>query len=208
MQIMLYIFEKIDHLGDDFPESVMSLLSEERKIKISKLRSPMNKNASAVAYLLLRVALINEYGINEALVFDYKEHGKPVLRNHPEIRFNLSHSGDTAACIIAGSEVGIDVQHVAGIKDKVAKKVLTDDEYSIFNKSSDPDGYFCKVWTVKESYIKKTGQGLLFDFKTIAADDIPDTHIIKGENYYCCVCGIETPIKYIGREDIEQLFTR
>jgi len=202
---MLYLFEKIDLLEDDFIENVLSLLSEERKIKISKLQTPMNKNASAAAYLLLRIALSYEYLINKAVTFDYKEHGKPFLVGYPGIYFNLSHSHTTAACVVAETETGVDVQHITSVSDKVARRVLTEDEYSLFCKSSEPDDYFCEVWAIKESFIKKTGLGLSYELRDITAEDISDKQIIKGDNYYCCVCGPKMQIKYIGREDIERL---
>jgi len=203
---MLYLFEKIDLLEDDFIENVLSLLSEERKIKISKLRTPMSKKASAVAYLLLRIALFIEYNINEAVLFDYKEHGKPFLKDYPEIFFNLSHSNDTAACAVADEVTGVDVQHIKPIPDNVAKRVLTENEYALFNSSPEPDDYFCKIWTIKESYIKRTGLGLASELKEIIADEVTDSQIFKGDDYYCCVCGPAVQIKYVGREDIEQLY--
>ena len=52
-----------------------------------------------------------EYGLK--LAFEPRaagEHGKPFLTLQPKIHYNISHSGKYVMCIIAGEEVGIDVQ--------------------------------------------------------------------------------------------------
>jgi len=209
---MLYIFEKIDLLEDDFLESVMPLMSGARREKIRRLRSLQNKNASAVVYLLLRLVLTEIYRINEAVEFDYSRNGKPVLKDFPLIHFNLSHSLNTAACAVADTTVGVDVQKITNVKDKVAQRVLTADEYKGFLASSEPDTFFCEIWTIKESYLKKTGQGIAAELRDITAADVADKIVIKGNGYFCCVCGpsvrsMQTvDIKYIGRDDFGKLF--
>jgi len=205
---MLYIFDGIDLLSDNFPGSKADFLSEERRKKVNKLRFNKSKKASAAAYLLLRIALKENYGINEAVEFSYGEKGKPLLKDYPLIHFSLSHSANTVACAVADFEVGVDVQQITEVKDKVAKRVLTDDEYSKYKDSLAPDEYFCEIWTIKESFLKKTGQGITKELREISADDIKNKKVYKGKDYFCCVCGKEQQsiqIKFIGREDFEQL---
>ena len=38
------------------------------------------------------------------------EHGKPFFTLQPKIHYNISHSGKYVVCVIAGEEVGIDIQ--------------------------------------------------------------------------------------------------
>lgn len=60
---------------------------------------------------LLATGLYKEYGLK--LAFEPRaagEHGKPFLTLQPKIHYNISHSGKYVMCIIAGEEVGIDVQ--------------------------------------------------------------------------------------------------
>jgi len=205
---MLYVFENIDLLDDNFLDSKRSFLSEERLAKIQRLRSVDNKKASAVVYLLLRLALLNVYDLNEVVEFSYKENGKPALKDFPHIFFNLSHSFNTAACVVADVEVGVDVQRISSVKDKVAKRVLTDVEFAAFKSSTNPDEFFNEIWTIKESYLKRSGQGIAADLRMISADAVNDKMIYKRKDYFCCVCGSglkKINIKHIGREDFEYL---
>ncbi len=44
------------------------------------------------------------------------ETGKPYLRLHPELFFNISHSGEWIACVLGNVPVGIDIQYHREIK--------------------------------------------------------------------------------------------
>jgi len=205
---MLYIFDETDILDKGFLTSKMSLLSEDRQAKIRRLRSFAHSNASAIVYLLLRLALKENYDINEAVLFDYTEKGKPILKDYPHIHFNLSHSNSIAACVVNDTPVGVDVQQIKNVSDKVAGRVLTEKELLTFKSSLAPIEYFCKIWTIKESFLKRSGQGITTDLREISADDLKEIITFRGLNYFCSVCGqflSEVVIKRVGREDFEKL---
>jgi len=203
---MLYIFDEVDKMDDDIPESMISLLSEARIAKIQRLHSPLKKKASAAAYLLLRLALLEIYGIEKTVEFEYNEKGKPILRDYSHIYFNLSHSKRTVACAVSNAEVGVDVQHISPISDQVAKRVLTEIEYNAFKDSKTPDKFFCEIWAIKESFLKKTGQGITSDLRDLTAETVTDKVIFEGKDYFCCACGSDMKIRHIGRGDFEQLY--
>ena len=203
---MVYIFDEFDKIDDVFPENLMVLLSDDRREKSQGIRLPLNRKASVIAYLLLRLALLDIYGIDEAVEFVYAERGKPKLKKYPYIHFNLSHARSAVACVVSTDEVGVDVQHIAPVSDRVAKRVLTDDEFEQFTETHVPDVYFCGIWTIKESYFKKTGQGIAGDFKALAASSVTERVVYQGKDYFCCVCGPDMQIKLIGRKDIEQRY--
>ena len=54
---------------------------------------------------LLAVGLRELYGmeLNRAGL-SYGQHGKPYLRNHPEIHFNISHCEGLAVCVFSDTE--------------------------------------------------------------------------------------------------------
>ena len=207
--VMVYIIDEVEKLDDDFLVNCQKLLSDERIAVCKRIRPSLGKKASVVVYLLLRIALYENYGIDEAIEFVHEEKGKPILKDYSHIHFSLSHSHNIAACAVSDCPVGIDVQQIGSISDKVAKRVLTDGEYEVFCKSQAPEDYFCKVWTVKESYLKQLGVGITAGFKTISSENILDKMVFKNNNYYCCVCGNEAhnmQVTRIGREQFDELY--
>jgi len=206
---MLYIFDEIDQMDDDIPQNLNSLLSNERKVKVDRLRSAQNKKASVIAYLLLRIALFDLYEIDEPIEFDITEKGKPSLKDYPSIFFNLSHSKNIVACVVSGAEVGVDVQKISPVMDKVAKRVLTDEEYALFNSSCEPNDYFCEIWTIKESFLKMSGHGLTKELREISASSIENKIVYRGMDYFCSICGNDikdAKIKHFGRDEFERIY--
>ena len=90
-------------------------------------------------------------------------YGKPFLPDLPKFHFNLAHSGKWAVCAVADHPVGIDIEHLPNMADiiAVARRCFTPDEqHHLFALPEvDQPSVFCKLWTIKESYMKATGLG-------------------------------------------------
>ncbi|SDM25317.1 4'-phosphopantetheinyl transferase family protein [Allokutzneria albata] len=91
-----------------------------------------------------------------------EESGRPRVVGGPD--FNLSHSGDLAVLAVSGDRrVGIDVeQHRELDHLGMAGRVLLPSEYEVIAAlpAADQPAAFFRYWTVKEAYVKVTGQGL------------------------------------------------
>ncbi len=89
--------------------------------------------------------------------------GKPFLPDLPDFQFNLAHAGKWAVCAIADHPVGIDIEHLPHMADVigVARQCFTQKEqHHLFAlPEADQPSAFCKLWTLKESYMKATGLG-------------------------------------------------
>ena len=116
---------------------------------------------------LLRYALREEYGICELPEIFKGTCGKPYFPKYPYIQFNISHSGDRAVCALGQMELGIDVEYAREIKDNLIDRTLADREKSWLEQRHDRKTAFIRLWTLKESYIKATGEGLLTELKTV-----------------------------------------
>jgi 4'-phosphopantetheinyl transferase len=102
------------------------------------------------------------------LRFQYGPHGKPALAladGEPPIRFNVSHSDDVALCAVAcGQEIGVDVEHLRsdfpGLQ--VARHFFSPREIAVLQglPAEHQVASFITLWTLKEAYLKATGQGL------------------------------------------------
>ena len=136
-------------------------LDEERKYK--------PKDISRKGRELLAYALNTHFGISEdPLEIGTRERGKPYLLKHPEIEFNISHSGRYVLVALAHEAVGADVQEIEDRElDSLAKHVCSPDELRAYNESGDKADYFFRLWVRKEAYIKWTGDGLYRELKTI-----------------------------------------
>ena len=199
---MLYIFDEVEKLGNDFHIKHAPYLSGERIEKVSRLKSVSQKSLSAVVYLLLRYALATKYGINELVSFEYGKNEKPRLKDFPYIHFNLSHTANAVACALSDSPIGVDVQRISNISDKVAERVLTKQEFKEFLQACNPGEFFCKVWTIKESVLKQTGQGIAAEFRDMSADAFTDITVYKGDNYYCCITKANATIEKVSFDNL------
>ena len=179
-----------DNINDCDLDEAMTLLSEQRREQVQKYKHDGPRRQSIAAYLLLRKALKETYGIEDAPVFEYEEGGKPRIARHHDIHFNMSHCRKAVACVVADAPVGIDVEETTRYNDGVARYTLSDKEYERVMNSAEPAIEFTKLWTMKEALLKYTGEGLRRDIKTVLslppANEV-DFHVEIHEGYIVCV---------------------
>ncbi|MDD6038469.1 MAG: 4'-phosphopantetheinyl transferase superfamily protein [bacterium] len=84
--------------------------------------------------------------------------GKPYLTGDRGVSFNLSHSGDYAMAIVSddGIAVGCDIERSEKKARDIAKRFFTEEEQQAIAEGID----FFRIWTLKESFIKTTAEGL------------------------------------------------
>ncbi len=137
-------------------------LSVCRQQKIDSYRFPADRKLSMGAGLLLDRGLA-EYGLREAEVRIVQgENGKPYLPDYPQIHYSLSHSGNMALAVFAGTEIGCDIEQVQAANLKLAQRFFCPREYAYIaeRKGERQDYAFCRLWTLKESFLKVTGMGM------------------------------------------------
>ena len=130
------------------------------------------KHISEMGGRLLEYAVSRLYRIGvPELSRDKGEHGKPCFRIHPEVRFNISHSGDLVICAVSDFEIGIDIQEKSRMNtDRIAKKVMSPAEHKKYLTSSERQDFFYRVWVMKESYVKWTGDGITRELHSLPMD--------------------------------------
>ena len=132
---------------------VMEGLSEERRQKIVRYKQSEGRRQSLGAGLLLRQALAR-HGTQETGVY-IGENGKPEVKG---ICFNLSHSHNMVVCAISKKTVGCDLEkEESSEKEKIAERFFHGTETAYLKNRKDE---FFRLWTMKESYVKMTGEGL------------------------------------------------
>ena len=163
---MIYIDDDINALDMTAAQAAVSL---ERWQYAMRYRQQRDRRLSLSAFMLLQRALRLEYGIHEVPPFVYGPHGKPSLMGCDAIHFNLSHCRDAAACAVSSCPVGIDVECIDRYDTELLPHVMNEDEQQLILNSPYPDVAFVRLWTMKESLLKCTGQGISDDIKSILA---------------------------------------
>ena len=145
----------------------MEGLSQERKEKILKYRQLKDRKQSLGAGLLL-LKVLGEHNRTLDEIY-YIENGKPALDG---VCFNLSHSEDLVVCAVSEKPVGIDIEKIRNVKENLADRYFTDSEkaYLLQFEGTARNEEFIRLWTMKESYMKYTGEGMRlalnrFEFK-------------------------------------------
>ena len=136
----------------------------ERKKKIDACLLDRDRRLSLGAGILLRRALADA-GARDAVIL-HGEDGKPFVPGG--IHFNLSHSGDLAACAVSRAPVGLNLEALRHFGKDLAGFVFHESEIALARtRAEDPDAAFTALWTVKESVMKHSGSGLRLTPKRI-----------------------------------------
>ncbi|MCL1885002.1 MAG: 4'-phosphopantetheinyl transferase superfamily protein [Defluviitaleaceae bacterium] len=189
---MIYVFEQLDSVTDKFASEFLANMPIERQSKALKYRRKLDRNLCIMGYWLLCRGLQKEYDICEYPRFIYNEYGKPSLADYPNIHFNISHCNRAVTCVISKKEVGLDIQNIRPYKPEVAKRVCTDDEMKLLDSCPHPEMLFCRMWTIKESYLKLLGSGIQSLENKICTMSFSDKNMFTywGEGYHLCCMGI------------------
>ena len=164
---MLYINDHIDNFD---LEKGLAQVSPERREYALRYRKRHDQCLCVAAYMLLREGLAKEYGITDMPVFTNGHHGKPQLLGHPDIHFNISHCDEAAACIISDHPVGIDVESIKPFDHDLAAETMNEKEIRDILSSPNPSISFTRLWTMKESLLKLTGEGITNNLHNLLND--------------------------------------
>ena len=127
-------------------EGCLGKVSPARREKTLRLADEGDKRHSlGVELLLKKVTGRSDYVLSK--------NEKPYFPDN-EVFFSLAHCGDYAVCAVSDVPVGVDIElpRVGGAR--LAKRFFQSDEAALVYAADDPDREFCRLWTLKESYIK------------------------------------------------------
>lgn len=153
---------------------LMPFFSETRLEKIGRLMlNPQDSSLSekhisaleqsAAAELAICAAMKNSGRPFAPSDYAYKESGQPTIQNG---HISISHTEGYAACAIAREPVGIDVERGHTFSKAAAKRILSPQE-ELLRESANADELLSRIWTVKESFLKMTGEGIPGGMRTL-----------------------------------------
>lgn len=152
------------------------LLSPQEQAFAEQLVNPAMRSRYIYIHARLRWLLAEWLKVEaDTLMIAKAEFGKPYLPDYPELQFNLSHSGDYFAIVIAEQiQVGIDLEVFKARKNYngLAEKCFAADELNFWRSLSTEQQaeYFFRFWTCKEAFVKATGRGIAMGLKQCVYD--------------------------------------
>lgn len=163
MKTKVYVAD-ISFLNDESNfENFLKFVPVYRREKALRFKFQKGRAQSLGVGLLLKIAC-KEFGIPDADEnVAYGENEKPYFVNSPQVHFNLSHSEERAMCVMSSCEVGCDVEKVKRDRGKLAERFFMPHEVAWIKSFALPEEEtlaFYRLWTLKECYMKVTGQGL------------------------------------------------
>ncbi len=159
-----------------------ALLDDDERAQATRFRFARDRSRFIARRGWLRTVLGEHLSRAPAeIAFERNEFGKPFVRRGGALRFNLSHSGGLALCVIGrGVEVGCDLERrdPALASLETAERLFAPGERHALRSLPPRDwarGFF-NCWTRKEAYIKALGEGLshpLDAFEVSLHPDLP-----------------------------------
>ncbi len=132
-----------------------------------------------------------QYNIaDDELVLLKNEYGKPYIENCPAFHFNISNSYDLQVIAVSDSSIGVDIEKIRPVNQKVAKRFAKDEYEYIAEQNS--DYAFIEIWTKKEAYLKYLGTGIAGGLSSFSVFNLKEPlKTFKKEEYIISVCGAE-----------------
>lgn len=173
---MKWAFCKITDITKTEYNAIYESLSPSRRLHIDKMKIKEDRLRSLAATRLL-TGLLSECGESD-FTLETMDNGKPQLVGS-DLFFSLSHSNEGVVAAVSKTPVGIDIEKIKPIDEKLIAYVCNEKEKEFVLGGNDKDYRFLTVWTAKEAFFKKNGS-----VGVRAVDTIPlKKEVYKIENY-------------------------
>ena len=155
-----------DEIADGLWGHLERGISEQENEKAGRFAFTEDKRAYVAAHWLKRRMLSRADPSIEPLSwhFEYGMHGKPLVTERGDLHFNLSHCKGLVACALRhDGPVGIDVEFINRPAPlEVVRHYFSPSEAAwwLVQPETMKNKAFFKIWTMKEAFVKATGDGL------------------------------------------------
>ena len=159
---MKFFWYNIKTMSDSEYNRALTLMSAERRRRISDFPAEDDRKRSAAGELLLRQALVEALGCTqESAPLLWEDSGKPAA-DAEGVYLSLSHSGPWVLCAIHDKPMGVDVEVIRAADQKFMARACSEAEmaYIAFGREGCYHRFW-ECWTAKEALFKVTGKGPL-----------------------------------------------
>lgn len=159
--------------------------------------------ARGQAYHLLALAAQEVWGLSQLPPLTRRPGGKPYFPQHPELEFNLSHSGQLILCALDSAPVGVDIQQICTMRPGLPARVCSPQQLA-WLEEGELWPRFAQIWALKEALVKYTGTGLTRSIPGIQVPLLPKGEtlsqqdglwfrVYQGDGWMGAACGTVPP---------------
>ena len=183
------IFDGMDQVSEEAIVELLPQVSDERREEALRYKHLFGQFACLKSYVMLR-EMLESMGLFHPFLFEKNEHGKPFLKDHPDIHFNISHCKNGIAVAVSDQPVGIDIESYRQVSDSLIRYTMNEEEQRIIRESEDPIRTFTEYWTKKEAVFKLRGTGITHDLhELLKGDEVVETVVNPEKKYsYSIAC--------------------
>ncbi len=172
--------------------ALLEYLGAERREKTLRFVRPEGRKLSLGAGMIER-EILSRHGKDVRDIYLGKN-GKPLIE---DLCFNLSHTTGRVVFALADREVGCDIERARPAPLDVAERFFCPGEQRYldeFSAGEEQNRAFFRLWTMKESYMKMTGEGMslpLDCFEIRLGDESEACVFRQGKREACFVRGYD-----------------
>ena len=181
--VSIVVFDDMTLVKPEEIQRLLSLVSDERREEALKYKHLFGQFACLKSYVMLR-ELLEQKGLSHPFLFGHNEHGKPFLKDYPEIHFNLSHCKNGIAVAVSDKPIGIDIESYREVSDSLIRYTMNEEEQRIIETSDDPVRAFTEYWTKKEAVFKLRGTGITHDLHGLLQGEEQVKTFVNPEKQY------------------------
>jgi 4'-phosphopantetheinyl transferase len=165
-------------------------LSPDERTRAARFGTDALRERYVIGRGTLRAALGRRVGVPpEAVGIARGRRGRPQLRDHRDLDFNVSHTDRVMLIAIAhGPTVGVDVERRDRVINTtgIARRCLTDPERRALAELADDDARrrVLQLWTCKEAMSKATGDAMSAPFARLDVAHAPGLRLCDGPPPY------------------------
>ncbi|NIZ13563.1 4'-phosphopantetheinyl transferase superfamily protein [Phaeobacter sp. HF9A] len=185
------------------PREAQALLSQAEQQRLGQILGTEERAAYVSAHLLKRHVLAQHLKCSPAAVrLKTGWNGRPELCDARALSFNLSHSGGyVALAVCAEAPVGVDIEQVRPRPSarRVVERLFAPEEKRLLLTLAEGEfaSAFLRLWTLKEAFIKATGEGLARSLSSFAID-WRQPRLLRGAAQPYALAGFSLGTSYCG----------
>lgn len=155
---MYFLYDSIYSYSEDEYLSFYQNLSIRDKARVDLLVRNNDKRLFLLSRMLLSKLSLQYYSCNYFnLPIYYNEYGKPLT---DKFYFNISHSHDYAIVACSNNRIGVDIEKIRDVDDKMINYFCNFHEKEYVLNSKDRNKAFFTIFCLKEAFFKMVGTSI------------------------------------------------